>query len=81
VPGEIADQAVAEVRPEDEEQRARELVRRKLLTSTGQDASALAHKLGGMLARKGYPEALAWRVVHDELGPQGWPTEVEPCPD
>jgi regulatory protein len=81
VPGEIAEQAVAEVRPEDEEQRARELVRRKLLTSTVRDASALARKLAGMLARKGYPEALAWRVVREELGPEGWPTEVEPCPD
>jgi regulatory protein len=81
VPSEIADQAVAEVRPEDEEQRARELVRRKLLTSTVREASALARRLTGMLARKGYPEALAWRVVREELGPEGWPTEVERCPD
>jgi regulatory protein len=68
VPSEIADQAVAEVRPEDEEQRARELVRHKLLTSTGRDAGVLAGKLGRMLARKGYPETLAWRVVREELG-------------
>lgn len=80
VPSEIADHAVAAVRREDEEQRARELVRRKLGTSTVRDPSALARKLGAMLARKGYPEGLAWRVVRDELGPGG-PTEVEPCPD
>lgn len=81
VPSEIADHAVAAVRSEDEEQRARELVQRKLHTSTVRDASALARKLGAMLARKGYPEGLAWRVVRDELGPDGGPTDVEPRPD
>jgi regulatory protein len=81
VADEIVREAVATVRPEDEEQRARELVRRKLRTSTVRDASTLARKLGGMLARKGYSEGLAWRVVRDELGLGDWPTEVEPCPD
>lgn len=78
---EIVREAVATVRPEDEEQRARELVRRKLRTSTVRDASTLARKLGGMLARKGYSDGLAWRVVRDELGLGDWPIEVEPCPD
>jgi regulatory protein len=81
VPDEIVNQAVEGVRPEDEEQRARELVRRKLRSSTARDASALARKLGGMLARKGYSEGLAWRVVRDELGPRDWAAAVEPCPD
>jgi len=81
VPGEIADQAVAGVGPGDEEQRARELVRHKLRTSTVRDASTLARKLGGMLARRGYSEGLAWRVVRDELGLSDWSAEVEPCPD
>lgn len=81
VPSEIADHAVAGVRPEDEEQRARELVQRKLRTSTVRDASVLARKLGVMLARKGYSEGLARRVVRDELGSDGEPTEVESCPD
>jgi regulatory protein len=78
VPDEIVREAVATVRPEDEEQRARELVRRKLRTSTVRDVNALARKLGGMLARKGYSEGLAWRVVRDELGPGDC---VESCPD
>jgi regulatory protein len=77
VPSEIADHAVAEVRPEDEEQRARELVQRKLRSTTARDASSLARRLGAMLARKGYSERLAWRVVHDELGP-GHGSGVEP---
>ncbi|PZS39494.1 MAG: recombination regulator RecX [Pseudonocardiales bacterium] len=81
VQSETVDHAVAGLRPEDEEQRARELVQRKLRTSTVRDASALARKLAGMLARKGYSEGLAWRVVRDELGPDDWPTEGESCPD
>ena len=81
VPDEIAREAVATVRPKDEEQRARELVRRKLRGNTVQDASTLARKLGAMLARKGYSEGLAWRVVRDELGTGNWSAETEPCPD
>ncbi|MBV9162926.1 MAG: regulatory protein RecX [Pseudonocardiales bacterium] len=78
VPDEIVREVVATVRPEDEEQRARELVRRKLRTSTVRDARTLARNLGGVLARKGYSEELAWRVVRDELGPDDCSTEVEP---
>jgi regulatory protein len=81
VSSKIADQAVAGVGPDDEEQRARELVRRKLHTSIVRDVSTLARKLSKMLVRKGYSEALAWRVVRDELGPGAWTAEVEPYPD
>ena len=81
VPDEIVRVAVATVRAEDEERRARELVRRKLRSSTVRDPSTLARRLAGMLARKGYSEGLALRVVRDELGSGNWPTEVEPCPD
>ncbi|MGH3899135.1 MAG: regulatory protein RecX [Pseudonocardiaceae bacterium] len=81
VPDEIVNEAVSTVRAEDEEQRARELVRRKLRSSTARDPGTLARRLVGMLARKGYSEGLALRVVCDELGPGNWPAEVEPCPD
>lgn len=81
VPEEINRVAVARVRPEDEEQRARELVQRKLRASTERDATTLARRLGAMLTRKGYSEELAWRVVRDELGPGNWPAEAEPFPD
>ncbi|MGH3939973.1 MAG: regulatory protein RecX [Pseudonocardiaceae bacterium] len=86
VPDGLAREAVAAVQPEDEEQRARELVRRKLRTSTVRDSSTLARRLAGMLARKGYSEGLALRVVRDELGSCGWgggiePGDVEPSPD
>jgi regulatory protein len=81
VPDEIARQAVAAVRPEDEEQRARELVQRKLRTSTVQKRTTLARRLAVMLVRKGYSESLAWRVVRDELGQVEWSDEVELRPD
>jgi regulatory protein len=81
VPDEIVSEAVEAVQPENEEQRARELVRRKLRTSAARDTSILARRLAGMLARKGYSEGLTLRVVRDELGPGNWSTEAEPCLD
>ena len=81
VPDEVVREAVGTVRPEDEEQRARELVRRKLRTTPVRATTTLARKLGAMLIRKGYPEGLAWRVVRDEVGSGDWPDESEPCPD
>jgi regulatory protein len=81
VSDEVAREAVARVGPEDEEQRARELVRRKLRTSGVWQPSTLARRLCAMLGRKGYSEGLAWRVVRDELGPGNWPDELDTCPD
>ncbi|MFN2495198.1 MAG: regulatory protein RecX [Pseudonocardiaceae bacterium] len=81
VPDGVAREAVATLQPGDEEQRARELVRRALRTTTTRDLATLVRRLVGMLARKGYPEGLAFRVVRDELGPDGWPAEIEPAPD
>jgi regulatory protein len=81
VPQEVAREALATIGPEDEEQQARVLVRRKLRTSAVRNGSVLVRRLAGMLARKGYSEGLAFRVVRAELGPDRWPTEIEPCPD
>jgi regulatory protein len=81
VPDEVVREAVVVVRPEDEERRARELVRRKLRVSTVRETSSVASKLAAMLIRKGYSEGLAWRVVRDELGPGDWTGEIEPCQD
>ncbi|HET9255413.1 MAG TPA: regulatory protein RecX [Pseudonocardiaceae bacterium] len=81
VPDEIAHEAVAAVHPEDEERRARDLVRRKLRGTTVRDTSTLARRLAAMLGRKGYPEGLAGRVVRDELGVGGGSPETEPCLD
>jgi regulatory protein len=81
VPDGLAHEAVATLQPGDEEQRARELVRRKLRSTTGRDPATRVRRLVGMLVRKGYPEGMAFRVVRDELGSEGWPAEVESGPD
>ena len=67
VPDEIARDAVAAVKPQDEERQARELVQRKLRSSTGSDEATVVRRIVGMLARKGYPEGLAFRVVREEV--------------
>lgn len=79
---EIADEALTEIDAESEENRARELVDRKLRTApinTTEQRATAARRLVGMLARKGYGGAVAYQVVReavaarraeaDELGP------------
>ncbi|WP_214366750.1 recombination regulator RecX [Pseudonocardia sp. H11422] len=67
VDDETAADALAEVDSEAEEQRARELVERKLRTQRGEIDQAAARRLLGMLARKGYPAGVAYRVVKEAL--------------
>ena len=66
---EVAREALDEIEPEDEEQAARVLVRRKLRNpSLGRvDDTVATRRLVGMLARKGYGSAMAFAVVKDEL--------------
>lgn len=54
-----------------EEQMARTLVRRRLGSGTPQTDEAAVRRLVGMLARRGYPEGLSYRVVRDELRAAG----------
>jgi regulatory protein len=64
--------AVAAVDPRAEEEMARALVRRRLAGgATGPDEVVMIRKLVGMLARRGYPEGLSYRVVRDELRAAG----------
>jgi regulatory protein len=67
VDGEIAAQAVGEVDRESEEQRARELVRKRLGSLGNVDEQTALRRLLGFLARKGYPEGLAYTVIKEEL--------------
>jgi regulatory protein len=55
-------------------ERAHELVRRKLSTMTTADGTARVRRLVGMLARRGYSESLAFRVVRKELERSGLDT-------
>ncbi|WP_414636442.1 regulatory protein RecX [Actinophytocola sp.] len=62
-----ASEALATVDTDAEEERARQLVRKRLRSLSGADEAAKIRKLVGMLARKGYSEGLAYRVVKDEV--------------
>jgi len=64
---EIVREAVAEIDPEDEEEAARALVRKKLRSLRNVDRTTATRRLVGMLARKGYGSGLAFGVVRDEL--------------
>ncbi|MFB7635075.1 recombination regulator RecX [Streptomyces sp. NPDC056149] len=67
----LIDQAVGRLDAEQEEVTARELVDRKLRATRGLDRDKRLRRLAGMLARKGYPEGLALRVVRQALEEEG----------
>ncbi len=69
--GAIVERAVAEIDPESEEATARQLVAKRLVSTRGMDAEKRTRRLAGMLARKGYPAGLAYRVVRDALESEG----------
>jgi regulatory protein len=71
VDGGVAAEAAGEIDRESEEQRARELVRKRLRSMTTLDEQAATRRLLGTLARKGYPQGLAYAVVRDELRSAG----------
>ncbi|MFD3421074.1 recombination regulator RecX [Streptomyces decoyicus] len=67
----LIDVAVGRLDSEQEESTARELVDRKLRSTRGLDREKRLRRLAGMLARKGYPEGLALRVVKQALQEEG----------
>ncbi|MER6344631.1 recombination regulator RecX [Streptomyces sp. NPDC001595] len=71
----LIDAAVAQLDSEQEEATARELVARKLRATRGLDREKRLRRLAGMLARKGYPEGLALRIVRQALEEEGEDTE------
>jgi len=75
---EVAREALDEIDPDDEEQAARALVRKKLRTLTRVDDTVATRRLVGMLARKGYGSGLAFAVVRDELEAAKDATEERP---
>ncbi|MFJ8045397.1 regulatory protein RecX [Kitasatospora sp. NPDC096147] len=64
---ELAERALAQVDEDDEQAAAREFVERRLRTMRGLDDQAKLRRLVGALARRGYPEGLAFRIVKDAL--------------
>jgi len=71
---EVAREALEEVDSDDETELARELVRRKLRSVAGLDRAVAVRRLSGLLARKGYPPGIAFRVVREELEAAGQDT-------
>ena len=66
VDADVASEALETLDEDDEAATARALVERKLRTVTG-TPEAIFRKLAGMLARKGYPAGVAFRVVKEAL--------------
>ncbi|MDP3712353.1 MAG: regulatory protein RecX [Mycobacteriales bacterium] len=71
VDDEVVREAVAAIDPEEELATARALVDRKLPSTRGLAADARVRRLAGMLARKGYGAAVAYRVVKEALAAEG----------
>ena len=71
----LVDEAVSQLDSEQEEERARELVDRKLRSTQGLDRDKRLRRLAGMLARKGYSQGMALRVVRQALEEEGEDTE------
>ncbi|MGW2252789.1 recombination regulator RecX [Kitasatospora sp. NPDC001660] len=63
VAADLVEQAVAQLDHDDETEAARALVERKLRSTRGLDPQARMRRLVGVLARRGYSEGLAFRVV------------------
>jgi regulatory protein len=57
--------------PDAEVDAARRLVERKLAATRGLPPEQRTRRLAGMLARKGYPAALAFRVIREALEAEG----------
>jgi regulatory protein len=71
----LIDEAVSQLDTEQEETTARELVDRKLRSTRGLDRDKRLRRLAGMLARKGYSQGMALRVVRQALEEEGEDTE------
>jgi regulatory protein len=63
--------AVDDLTPDREEATARALVRRRLQATRRLDTEVRTRRLLGMLARKGYPPGLCYRLVREELEAEG----------
>jgi regulatory protein len=64
-------EAVSTLDPEQEVATARRLVEQKLARSRGQRPEARARQAAGLLARKGYPPGLAFRLIREAMQREG----------
>ncbi|MEE6287683.1 regulatory protein RecX [Georgenia sp. MJ173] len=71
IDGEVAEQALEQVDDDAELAAARDLAMRRVRSSRGLDRDKRRRRLGGMLARKGYPAGVAMRAVDEALAADG----------
>ncbi|WP_407836952.1 recombination regulator RecX [Streptomyces sp. DSM 116496] len=71
----LVQEALEQLDSDQEEDTARELVERKLRATRGLERDKRIRRLAGMLARKGYPEGMALRVVRRALEAEGEDSE------
>jgi len=71
--------AVEGLDADEEERTARRLIERKAASTRGVEPVKRMRRLVGVLARKGYPPGLAYRVVREVLEAEG--DDVEGLPD
>jgi len=64
-------EAVDTLDPEQEVATARRLVEQKMASTRGQPPEARARRAAGLLARKGYPPSLAYRLIKETLEREG----------
>jgi len=63
----LAEEALATISDEDERDRARALVDKKLRAMHGLDIQVQTRRLAGMLARKGYTSSVTYAVIRDAI--------------
>jgi len=69
-------EAVAGLGPDAEAATAKRLVEQKLASTAGLPPVARTRRLAGMLARKGYPPGLAFRVIREAMEAEGADTAL-----
>lgn len=67
VADELIEDALAELSPDDQHGRARELVDKRLRTMRGLGREVQMRRLAGFLGRKGYDSSVAFRVINEAL--------------
>nr|WP_231869081.1 recombination regulator RecX [Rhodococcus opacus] len=72
---EDATEALAQIDSDDERARATELVAKKLRTVSADDRDRAVRRLVSMLARRGFPQGMAFEVVKEQLDRAGAETD------
>jgi regulatory protein len=70
-------EAVDTLDPEQEVATARHLVERKMASTRGRPAETRVRQAAGMLARKGYPPGLAFRLIREAMQQEGAEPVIE----